>query len=253
MSGPIVPPTTQRGVPPLRGRELVALALALALIVATALLGRWQLGRAHEKKALAARIAERMSRPALALDGQTLDAQADLWRPVSARGAFAADWTVFLRNRPHGEQSGFWVLTPLRLEGRDSWVMVLRGWAPGAVDGYALQPQVPTPAGTVVVHGRVAPEPSHWFSLGAEPPQAVIRQNIDLAAFAAFHHIHLAPYVVQELGAPSDGLLRDWPQPDTGIATNYGYAVQWFAMTLLGSGLAVYFLLRRLTPRKPKQ
>ena len=243
MQQPIVPSSARV---PLRPREILTLLLALALIVATALLGRWQWGRGQTKQQLTERIEASMRGPALEQGAQTFDAARDAWRPLHARGRYAAGWTVFLQNRQHAGRSGFWVLTPLRLAGTQRWIMVERGWVASAFAPGALVPGVPTPAGTVDVHGRLAPPPSQWFSFAKDAPDAVIRQNVQLAAFAAAHHIELLPYVLQQLAPCEPGLVCEWPRADTGMERNFGYAFQWWAMSVLGAGLMVYFTTRRL-------
>jgi surfeit locus 1 family protein len=40
---------------------------------------------------------------------------------------------------------------------------------------------------------------------------------------------------------PDDGLLRDWPAPDFGVATHRIYMVQWYAFALLAAGLWLWF------------
>lgn len=252
MSRPIVPPSARSArAGSARVKEILTLVIAVAVIVATALLGRWQLGRGDTKRRLAADIAQRAAMPALTQGPAALDFAASEWRPVAVRGSYAAELTVFLQNRQHDDQPGYWVLTPLRIAGSDTWIMVQRGWVPRGFDAYALQPKVPTPAGSVEVHGRIAPAPSQWFSFAKDPADAVVRQNIDLHAFAVRHHMTLLPYVVQQLGTGDDGMVRDWPAPDLGMATNYGYAAQWFAMSLLGIGLTAWFGIRRLRRGPP--
>jgi cytochrome oxidase assembly protein ShyY1 len=41
--------------------------------------------------------------------------------------------------------------------------------------------------------------------------------------------------------APSQGLLREWPAPVSGIERHYGYAFQWFALSLLIAVLYFWF------------
>jgi cytochrome oxidase assembly protein ShyY1 len=249
MSPTIVPP---RRAAPLRAREILALLLGLALVALTARLGVWQLDRAQTKQALAAQIAERGAAPALQQGAAALAFDANVWRQAQVRGEYATAWTVFLQNRQYGEQVGFWVLTPLRIAGTQTYLMVLRGWMPRRFNA-DFEPDLRTPTGMVTARGRIAPPPSQWFAFAKDPPDAVIRQNVQLAQFAALHHIALLPYVIQQLGDAGDGLVRDWPQPDTGMQTNYGYAVQWFAMSALGLGLTLYFLGRRLRGVPPKE
>ncbi len=251
MSKPIVPPAAPPGsAPGLRPREILTVIASLALIALLARLGVWQLDRAHTKQALAARIASRERLSPLHLGAGGVDFHREQWRPVVADGQWAGQWTVYLQNRQHGGVSGFWVLTPLRLAGSDTYVMVQRGWAGPDVHAPMLVPPIPSPAGTVRVSGRLAPAPSQWFSFQKDPPGAVVRQNIQLPQFAAWHHIDLLPYVIQQLGPPSQGLERDWPQPDLGMQTNYGYAFQWFAMSATCMGLLLFFTTRTLRRRR---
>lgn len=246
----MLPPSKSPAPEPLlKTREIVTLILALALIVATALLGRWQLHRAEYKKALTARIAERMQAPPIIQAGHALDFKPNEWRHVIARGEYSTGWTIYLQNRQHNDQPGFWVLTPLHITGSQTYVMVMRGWVPRNFDAINLLPKVQTPQGMTQVDGRIAPAPSQWFSFAPDPPGAVIRQNVELAQFAKYHNIKMLPYVIQEMGGEKDGLVRNWPQPDVGMYTNYGYAFQWYAMTALGLGLTIYFLGKRVRDR----
>jgi surfeit locus 1 family protein len=106
---------------------------------------------------------------------------------------------------------------------------------------------VATPAGTVEVRGRLAPPPAKLYAFDKEEKGA-IRQNLDLARFRAETGLPLLPVSVQQAGAPSDGLLRQWPQAGSGAAKNFGYAFQWWAMAALIAFLYVWFQL--VVPRR---
>ena len=224
---------------PTAWRRALVWAVALAAMALTASLGRWQLSRAAEKEALQAAIAERQRLPAL--DGASLaqalsDDQARelLHRAITLRGQWLADRTVFLDNRPMARQTGFYVLTPLRLTGSDRVVLVQRGWAPRHQVDRSLLPPVQTPTGEVQVSGRIAAHPPRVYQLGQEQGGA-IRQNLDLDAWRAETGLPLAPVLVVQTGAASDGLQRDWPEAASGVEKHYGYAFQWFGLcTLIG-------------------
>ena len=226
-------------------------AVALAAMALTASLGRWQLSRAAEKEALQAAIAERQRLPAL--DGASLaqalsDDQARelLHRAITLRGQWLADRTVFLDNRPMARQTGFYVLTPLRLTGSDRVVLVQRGWAPRHQVDRSLLPPVQTPTGEVQVSGRIAAHPPRVYRLGQEQGGA-IRQNLDLDAWRAETGLPLAPVLVVQTGAASDGLQRDWPEAASGVEKHYGYAFQWFGLcTLIGLLLLWFQVVRPL-------
>ena len=238
---------------PTAWRRALVWAVALAAMALTASLGRWQLSRAAEKEALQAAIAERQRLPAL--DGASLaqalsDDQARelLHRAITLRGQWLADRTVFLDNRPMARQTGFYVLTPLRLTGSDRVVLVQRGWAPRHQVDRSLLPPVQTPTGEVQVSGRIAAHPPRVYQLGQEQGGA-IRQNLDLDAWRAETGLPLAPVLVVQTGAASDGLQRDWPEAASGVEKHYGYAFQWFGMAALIVILYVWFqIVRRFLP-----
>ena len=236
---------------PTAWRRALVWAVALAAMALTASLGRWQLSRAAEKEALQAAIAERQRLPAL--DGASLaqalsDDQARelLHRGITLRGQWLADRTVFLDNRPMARQTGFYVLTPLRLTGSDRVVLVQRGWAPRHQVDRSLLPPVQTPTGAVQVSGRIAAHPPRVYHLGQEQGGA-IRQNLDLDAWRAETGLPLAPVLVVQTGAASDGLQRDWPEAASGVEKHYGYAFQWFGLcTLIGLLLLWFQVVRPL-------
>ena len=236
---------------PTAWRRALVWAVALAAMALTASLGRWQLSRAAEKEALQAAIAERQRLPAL--DGASLaqalsDDQARelLHRAITLRGQWLADRTVFLDNRPMARQTGFYVLTPLHLTGSDRVVLVQRGWAPRHQVDRSLLPPVQTPTGAVQVSGRIAAHPPRVYQLGQEQGGA-IRQNLDLDAWRAETGLPLAPVLVVQTGAASDGLQRDWPEAASGVEKHYGYAFQWFGLcTLIGLLLLWFQVVRPL-------
>lgn len=237
---------------------LVTLA-AVASVAATAALGRWQLDRAAQKQALQSAMDERMRLPAL--DGRSLSGlesasarEAILHRPVALRGQWLAQHTVYLDNRQMRGRQGFFVLTPLQLEGSPVVVLVQRGWAPRNFQERTALPPLETPAGTVELAGRMAATPARLLELEGGDNAAGssrIRQNLDLAVFRAETGLPLADMTVLQTGADGDGLLRQWPVVSAGVDKHHGYAFQWFGLSGLMASLYVWFqLVRRfLRPR----
>lgn len=247
--------------------------MALLALIATVSLGRWQLDRAAYKEALQIDIDAQKQRPPLdQADFLALDKPADaIHRTVVLRGLWLAPQTVYLDNRPMHGAPGFYVLTPLALEGSEQTVMVQRGWLQrNFADRTQLGP-IDTPTGLVEVTGRIAAPPSQLFEIGraspaasapaapiasaegdaapALPPDGLvgsspIRQNLDLAAFRTETALPLRTEVsILQTGAASEGLKRDWPAPALGVEKHYGYAFQWFGLAALVIVLYVWFQL----------
>lgn len=225
----------------------VAALLAVALTLA---LGRWQLGRAAEKEALQASIDARADLPLL--DARSLSGDFDhdalLHRRIAADGRWVAERTVFLDNRQMHGRPGFFVLTPLRLD-NGPVVLVQRGWVPRNFEDRTRVPQIDTPRGPVRVEGRIAPAPSRLYDMG-EAGTGAIRQNLDLAQFRLESGLPLVALSIQQTGVSADGLLRDWPQINTGVDKHYGYAFQWFGLSALITLLYVWFQIVKRYKRR---
>jgi surfeit locus 1 family protein len=203
------------------------------------------LRRADQKIALQASIDAQSTKAALdnaALAGAA-EPQTLVHQPVRLRGAWVPTATVFLDNRQMDAKVGFFVLTPLALEG-GGVVLVQRGWAPRNFERRTDLPSVFTPAGAVEIEGRIAPPPSKLFEPGGAS-RGTIRQNLDLAQFRTETGLPLLPVMVVQKGAASDGLLRAWPAINLGVDKHYGYAFQWFALAFALTALTLWYQIIR--------
>jgi len=232
-----------------RSRFWVITAAALIGCAVTLALGIWQWGRAHEKLALHAAIEQRKG--LAPLDQRTLvtaAAQGDLLhRPVVLRGEWVPRHTVILDNRQMQGRPGFYVVTPLKLQGGAAAVLVERGWVPRNFVDREKLPAVETSPGEIEVRGRLAPPPAKLYEFagaGAGP----IRQNLDLAQFRTESGLALLDVAVQQTGAASEGLLREWPEVASSASKNYGYAFQWWALCALIAVLYAWFQF--IAPRR---
>jgi surfeit locus 1 family protein len=230
---------------------IVSAATVLTMAI-TASLGLWQLDRAAQKLSLQAQISERS---ALAAWGNTdllmsSDPKVGVHRPAYLEGEWVPNASVFLDNRQMNARAGFFLVTPLRLQGSERVVLVQRGWVARDFTDRNRVPAIATPEGTVRVHGRLAPPPAKLFELG-EAGAGPIRQNIDLAAFKRETGLQLLDVSVLQSGDASDGLLREWPQVALDVSKHHGYAFQWFALCALAGILYVWFQI--LSPRRKRR
>ena len=234
-------------------RWCVGIAAAIGMAV-TGSLGVWQMGRAELKQQLQSQRESRQSLQALSSSELVRQVQQDRWndlfdRSVHLEGEWVAEATVFLDNRPMAGRTGFVVLTPLKLKDADLAVVVQRGWVPRRIDDRTAVPDVPTPEGTVVVSGRLAPAPSKLYEFDPQT-SGRIRQNIDIPAYGTEWSLTLPPASVQEAdsGQASDGLARQWPLVGADVHKHYGYAFQWFGLCALIMVLYVWFQI--IAPRR---
>jgi surfeit locus 1 family protein len=229
-------------------KRIVATVSALIVIAIGCGAGIWQLGRADTKIALAANLLARQQMPILSANAGpwTLDEASE--RRMIARGQYISDAAIWLDNRPRPippagsttAQSGFYLMMPLRLEGRDEILWVNRGWAPRNNENRETLPPVQTPNKVVNIEGIVFAQPGKVYELGVskngiDATKPRIEQNFDLVAEGKLHAWAQAPFILREVEAGADdGLLRDWAPLTSGVDRHYAYAFQWFALAFAG-------------------
>ncbi len=235
-------------------RFWIVTAATLMAVGLTASLGHWQLNRAAEKIALQAAIDAQGHLPPLANADVADDRTPEpVHRTAELKGRWRADLTVFLDNRQMAGKVGLFVMTPLALAGSGRLVMVQRGWVPRNFVDRSKLPEVRTPDGEVTLRARLAAPPSKLYEFAsANGDNGVLRQNLDLAAYAAEKRVDLLTHLSAiETDAPADGLSRDWPALNTGVDRHYGYAFQWFGLSALLVVLYVWFQF--IQPRRSRR
>jgi surfeit locus 1 family protein len=218
--------------------------LALAALAAAVSLGNWQVRRAGEKLALQEKLDDRSHAAAVQIGPQLVSAQAIDYSKVEARGEFLPQQTILLDNKIYRGQVGYHVLTPLKLEGGATCVLVNRGWIAAGPRRDVL-PQVATPAGVQRVEGIAVPPSRRYFELGPATTTGPVWENLVLDRYAAATGLALQPFVLQQLNAGSDGLVRIEERPDTGVNMHRGYAFQWYALAALVLVLYIALNLKR--------
>ncbi len=145
---------------------------------------------------------------------------------------------------------GFFLVTPL-LIGPDDAVLVQRGWLPRNSREREQLSAVDTPAGTVRIEGRIAPGLARLYEFESAASGA-IRQNLDIAAYARETGLALRPLVIVQLDGAADGLQRQWTPVAADVSKHHGYALQWFSLSALITGLYVWFQLIRPWRRRTR-
>jgi len=241
-------------------KRIVATVSALLVIAIGCGAGIWQLTRADTKIALAANLLARQQMPILSANAGPWTLEEARERRMIARGQYIPEAAIWLDNRPrpippvgsNSAQSGFYLMMPLRLEGKDEVLWVNRGWAPRNNENRETLPPVKTPNKVVNIEGVVFSHPGKVYELGnGKNVIAVgkprIEQNFELLAEGQRYGWSQPPFILRELEVGAeDGLLRDWAPLTSGVDRHYAYAFQWFALAFAGflfwliSGLRQY-------------
>ena len=203
---------------------LLLLGISVVILVS---LGQWQLRRADERRAILAAIEAGRKQAPLPLSAATPAHEMAPWRVAEASGQWLPQFSVLLDNRNLDGKPGYWLATPLLLDGGSRQaLLVLRGWIPRVMQG---QPEVPATRRASRPCAASCPRVPRLFelwSLGGDAKSglpAALPAPGGVAAGAepgagrlrAGHRALLLPTVLSQFGdgRHDDGLVHDWPQP----------------------------------------
>jgi len=224
-------------------RWLGALAVAAAFAVAAWFLGQWQWGRYEDKSARADRInSHYRAAPQPLADVLTTSPlpRSTEWTRVTARGTYAADDTLLVRNRPNDGIYGYEVLVPFRTDGGMT-VLVDRGWVRNAEAANELPAVTPAPSGEVTMTGWVRPSEKN---LERRMPAGQLASINVQQASAQLGESLLGGYVIMEVERTATGQSPPRPDrlepPDTDLGPHQAYAFQWWLAMVAGFVLVVW-------------
>lgn len=234
-----------------RRTRIVGWTLALLAMTLFASLGRWQLARMHEKRAMLDAVAATLAaRDLLPLSAAGDPARARGFDWAAGEGEFAAGPAVLLDNQQREGRPGVRVYRAFRPAGAAPLLVEL-GWLPLPPD--RTLPEVAAIAGPQRLQGLLAPPPSAGLVDAAPvdtPHGDLLALRLDAAALPARLGLdRLPPRVLKLDPALPLGFARDLDVlPNTLPPEKHlGYAVQWFALALavLVTALVLTFRRRR--------
>lgn len=231
-------------------------ALIALLVPAFIGLGVWQLQRADQKQALQQEYDRRSNEVPLRLGASLLLPEALRYRRVAVRGTYDLDYHVLIDNRVHRGAVGYFVLTPFRIEGSDTRILVNRGWLPIG-SGREILPATDPPPGVHEISGIGTLPMERTFTLGdavtAETGWQPVWQHLDMTRYASSVPFMVQPVVLLLDANAVGGYVREWPRFDAGIALHHGYAFQWFALAALFAVIFVLFIRRAVQGRRSRK
>ena len=217
----------------------------------TAAAGNWQLGRAHEKERLQQAYERGAADAPVRLTAVSAGVEDLRLRRVEVEGEFVPKGLVLLDNKTRNAVAGYEVVMPLKIGGSSMHVLINRGWIAAGPDRGRL-PVFNTPEAVVKVTG-MAMVPGRFFELSKVEDSGPVWQNLTVGRYAERTGLQVQPVVVQQQNDLGDGLLRSWQRPDFGVATHYGYAVQWFSFCALIVFLYVFYHVKSSRTKKNQE
>ena len=225
-------------------RRLVAfVALATVLGALFVRLGFWQLDRRAERRAMNQNVADRLRIPAVPFEELLSDPDATN-RRAAVRGMPDFDNEVIVTGKSRNGSPGVHILTPFRVAGSDTAVLVNRGWvySPDAatVDLNRWREQRSTFAGFIQRLPMTEPAAASGGRSVARA-RALRVPSVPAVERLLPYHVHSLYLVAQDSAAGDSVPVRLEPAvPSDG--PHLSYAIQWFAfaaIALIGAAAVV--------------
>lgn len=242
-----------------RPARIALAAVAITLAIAFSSLGFWQLHRLAGRRAQNAFLLSRRSLPAVPLDSLPRDTAESRFRRVKIRGVYDYSREFALTLRTHNGSPGVDIITPIRMPGTDTVVLVNRGWI-YAPDGMTAnisrwrEPDSVNATGFVETFATSSPFPA------PSPGRARAYRWLDHATISRDLREPVAPFYVV-IAPDSEPRYGAGIAPPTGARPVFNapprieprsldegphrsYAIQWFSFAAISIVGMVIFLRR---------
>jgi surfeit locus 1 family protein len=226
-------------------RPLIVMAAVLAAVFMR--LGFWQLGRLQDRKSVNASLASRAIAPAVPIAGLPTDTANAHYRRVSLAGTYDYANEIVLTLRSRDGSPGVNIVTPARLAGTDTAVLVVRGWV-YSPNGMTVDLARWREGAQLSGHGFVETYPPPRQGSNASPTHANAYRWLDRGTLEKRFRYPLKPYYVV-LTSPASDTTRDTPPrlevPPMDEGPHKSYAIQWFSFAAISIIGTILFLRRK--------
>lgn len=230
-----------------------ALCVTMAFLLLCSL-SLWQLQRGVEKQALEKTHSHQAQLDALSI----VDLPSILKKPylyqnriIKLSGYFQNHHTIFLDNKIHSGQVGYYVITPFLIDHNKS-ILINRGWIARGASRAILPVIEPILDEKTTITGKISlPHKNRFIKNKLETHQSYFRiQEIDFALLKPVFKSTLEPLLIA-LSSDSVFSFEALPQEATWLnpKKHFAYALQWLLLAL--SLVIIYTIVCRTKNKSP--
>ena len=214
------------------------LVVGALLVAQFAGLGAWQISRGMEKRA-----EQQLYRDDTGFTPWQHGLEVRPYQRLEVFGEFDGEHQFLLENIIVNSRYGYYVITPLIGLTGEPVLLVNRGWIEKTGEPLDLR-RLEVPEGRVTVRGRAGSLPRAGMKMGDAvntgdgwPKTAVYPSSEEVAAALGRD---VQPFALLMDHEEEYGFLRHWVPTEFGPGKHFGYALQWFAMGAVLSGLLIW-------------
>lgn len=230
----------------MRTQDKLFLVIAIAIALVCVRLGVWQLSRLAERRRLNTELAARAETRPVNLDAVPQDTGAAHFTRVNLAGTYDYTREITLTNRVRNGSPGVYIVTPLKIGGGDTAVLVNRGWV-YAPDGMTVDLRRWREPATMRGTGFI-----ETFRTGKGAAKSASRRNayrwLERATISQAFPYPIKPYLVvliDESGKTRENVPPRVSVPPLDEGSHMNYAIQWFSFAAISIFGTILYLRRK--------
>jgi len=214
------------------------LLVGAMLVIQFAGLGTWQVSRGLEKRA-----DQQLFRDDTGFASWQHGMEVRPYQRLEASGNYDSEHQLLLENIIVNSRYGHYVITPLIGLSGEPVLLVNRGWIEKTAEPLDIA-RLDLPANRLTVRGRAGSLPRAGMKMGDavnagdDWPKGAVYPSTEEVAAALGREVQ--PFVLLMDHEEEHGFFRHWVPTEFGPGKHFGYALQWFAMGAVLSGLLIW-------------
>ena len=221
-------------------------------------LGFWQYEKAALKQKIQANFEQTNANQSPNLKDFLLNSEQLEFKKIEVDGEYYKQYQILIDNKVENSLAGYHVITPLKIQNSDAYVLVNRGWIQGSKERADI-PTFDTPKGVLKIKGMAWLPTKKIFTLEDKTPvdkeQAatnaewqLVWQHLDMQKYVKTAPIKILPIIVKlDNDSAAGGFVRNWEMSADRIVTHMGYAYQWFGFAFAALAIYLYLGIKKLT------
>lgn len=216
-------------------------------------LGYWQYEKATLKQKIQANFTQTSASQIPNLKDYLVNSESLEFKKIEVDGEYDTAFQILIDNKVESSLAGYHVITPLKIQHTNSYVLVNRGW----IQGNKTRDTTPifdTPTGTLNIKGMAWLPTKKIFTLEENTQQStadarwqLVWQNLDMQKYVKTAPIKILPVIIKlDNDSPAGGFVRNWEMSADRIVTHLGYAYQWFGFALASLVIYLYLSIKKL-------
>ena len=231
---------------------LLGTLITLVCIPTFIKLGFWQYDKAALKQKIQANFEQTNANQSPNLKDYLLNSEQLEFKKIEVDGEYDKHYQILIDNKVENSLAGYHVITPLKIQNSDTYVLVNRGWIQGN-KARADIPTFDTPKGVLKIKGMAWLPTKKIFTLEDKTQAAtnakwqLVWQNLDMQKYVKTAPIKILPIIVKlDNDSAAGGFVRNWEMSADRIVTHMGYAYQWFGFAFAALAIYLYLSIKKL-------